>query len=99
MIVCPSGAARTSASSAINPPAPVRFSTMKEAPGIASARISAATRARLSVFPPGAKGTRIRTGRSGQACARATPAAATPIAASAALRPKPMPASVCAPRS
>ncbi len=68
MIVAPSGAALFTASAAMRPAAPGRFSTITGCP-IVSLSLSATTRAMRSAVPPGANPTRIRTGLSILSCA------------------------------
>src|SRR5262245_2474560 len=70
MIVYPSGFARAAISAPITPPAPDRLSTMNCWPNSALRR-AAKMRATMSVPPPGASGTIMRTVFSGQrkACA------------------------------
>src|SRR4051812_42250968 len=69
------------------PEAPGRFSTITGCPS-ACRSCSPTTRAKMSVEPPGAQGTTIRTGRVGYACARAehAMAAAPAVAPSAKVR-------------
>jgi putative ABC transport system substrate-binding protein len=67
--VCPSGCARTTASVAILPAAPGRFSTTNGWLN-RSDNHWPIMRATMSAVPPAGKPTIIRTGRDGQACAR-----------------------------
>src|SRR5690349_17466291 len=68
--VYPSGAAFATASAAMLPPAPGRFSTMTGCPSDFASG-SASARATTSGWPPGAKGTTILTGRDGCQSAKA----------------------------
>src|SRR6516162_1772589 len=71
---------RATASEAVTPPAPARFST-KNCCWNASDRCSAAIRPSVSAVPPGANGAMIRTGRAGQSSALAAEGAADTISA------------------
>ena len=62
------------------PPAPGLFSTTTGCPS-ATDSFSLIVRARMSVVPPGAKGTMYLIGLLGQVCAYALPAAANAAAA------------------
>src|SRR4051812_18353639 len=70
-----SGGALATASVAVMPLAPGRLSTMTGWPN-AFSRLGWIRRATVSLSPPGANGTTMRTGWSGQVCARACVAAA-----------------------
>jgi hypothetical protein len=83
--VKPSGAARATSAPPIDPPAPVRFSTMKLVDRRSPMR-GRMVRAAESAAPPGAKGTTTRIGRPGQGCASAGTAKGRAAAASAARR-------------
>jgi hypothetical protein len=71
------------------PPAPPRFSTTTGWPSCAENR-SASRRASRSAGPPAAKGTMIRTGRVGQAWAKAGATGRTSASASSARRRRPV---------
>ena len=77
-----SGAARATSVAPIEPPAPPLFSTTNGCPS-ASWSLCAMERARMSVDPPGGKGTTRRTGRRGQSAAARTPPAASVTSAAA----------------
>ena len=85
--VSPSAALRRTATVAMLPPAPGRFSTTTGWPST-GVRAFASARARTSVAAPGGKATTMRTGRSGQECARtiAGVASTAPAPSSAARR-------------
>ncbi len=88
--VWPSGGAVFTAMVPITPLAPGRLSTTTGWP-VRSSTCRPISRAVMSPEPPGAKGTMMRTGRVGQACARAAGDAA-------AARPAAQPAASSAPR-
>src|SRR5262245_25910300 len=70
-IVWPSAGASTTASVAILPPAPVRFSMTNGWPSRSDSHCPK-RRARMSGAPPAANPTMMRTGRDGYGCALAT---------------------------
>src|SRR5438067_1160583 len=80
MIVVPSGAAAFTASAAMRPIAPGRFSTMTGCP-IVSFLLSATTRAMTSAVPQAGNRTKILTGRSILSCATAGTAKHIAVAA------------------
>ena len=83
--VWPSGAALATSAAPLLPPAPGLLSTMKGWPN-AFCSSGASARARMSVVPPAAKGTTMRTGLLGQAWADANIGQAGTVATRRATR-------------
>src|SRR4051794_20784464 len=85
-MVCPSAGALATAAAAVIPPAPGRFSTTNGLPK-ESVSFWATARVTISPRPPGPKPTTILTGRVGNSCAAAMPAAPTASSAPNNQRP------------
>src|SRR5437899_2128267 len=83
MMVVPSGVAFFTASLAMRPIAPGRFSTITGTPRL-SLSLSATTRAIRSAVPPAGNPTRMRTGLSNFSCANAVGAVPNSIALASA---------------